>query len=90
MKYNLFTPPIGKLSYPHFTKIEEGKKSDIVHVTTHPEKIIHPNDIIHSDGGGAPEMRQRKVLEVLEQRPARGQHYVDFIPVFQKLKTALV
>lgn len=87
MKHNLFTPMHGALNYPHYTQLRNG----VANVVTHPRQIIEANDIIysHSDDNRI-ELREHKVLEVLEQRSARGEHTVDFKPIFQKLKVVPV
>lgn len=91
MDHNLFTLFGAKpLQYPHHTKWYGGK----VHVITHPEKLIQPGDTIlvgfpsknqHGEETFSYLEKPAIVTEVLEQRSARGEHPVDFKPVFQLL-----
>lgn len=91
MEHNLFTPFGYKpLQYPHHTKWHNGS----VHVVTHPDKLINVGDQIFA---GFPSVDQNGqstfayierpaiVTGIIETRPARGEHVVDFQPVFQHL-----
>lgn len=91
MSINLLSPSGAKpLQYPHHTKWDGGK----VHIVTHPDQKINVGDEIFvafesKDNKGdisyAYVHRPAIVTEVLEHRSARGEHPVDFKPVFQLL-----
>lgn len=86
MEHNLFTPMVGPLNYPHHTKIGKGEIS----IVTHPDKAINIGDVVYLKGREAENIPRHKVVEVVEQRKARGQHSTSFEPIFQKLKIVKV
>lgn len=86
MKHNLFTPMIGALNYPHCTMI----KGDIVSIVTNPSKAIKVDDVVYSEGDKGIQISPKRVAYILEQRTARGEHSVDFKPIFQKLKVEAI
>lgn len=81
------------LNYPHWTKYDKEKKQ--LYVVTKPDRLIEPGDVVY-DGfktqtpDGEPKMKYNipysAVGEVIEQRPAKGDHKTDFKPVFQLLQ----
>jgi hypothetical protein len=82
MQYNLAVPINGPLPYPHYTRMANGE----AHVVTHPDKLFKEADIICFNENLATMGHPYRVVAILEQRNALGQHSVDFVPVFQKLK----
>lgn len=84
-KYNLHAESIGPLTYPHFTKVANGE----AYIVTHPNQLLRINDVIYAEAGYK-YIEDKKITEILEQREARGEHSVDFVPVFQKLKVVAI
>lgn len=82
MEYTLLAPQKGLLPYPHYTKMSNGK----AHIVTHPDRLFKENDVVFFNESLETAGHPHKVIEVLEQRKARGQHVTDFEPIFQKIK----
>lgn len=79
------------LHYPHVTKKENG----LIHFVTHPDKLVSVGDVVFDsfdqrqlDGTFETKYLQTQavITEVVECRPARGQHNTDFTPMFQLLR----
>ncbi len=91
MEYNLYSPNGTELSYPHWTKWLNEK----VWVISNPKSKINVNDIVftaqetklpNGEVTHAYFNKRHRVTEILEERKARGQHVVDFEPLFQLVK----
>lgn len=90
MDYNLYAPTGVPLTYPHFTKWVGGE----VDLVTDPKKTLAVNDVVFvasesRDPTGETiysyYKKRARVIEVLEERKAKGEHHADFVPVFQKI-----
>lgn len=93
MDYNLFSP-FGQrpLNYPHYTNWDVDK--GIVHLVTQPDSIIAAGDsifvgvpFVDTDGKETFSYYYRPavVIEVLETRPAKGDHKIPFAATYQRV-----
>lgn len=91
--HNLYSANGYELNYPHFTKWGAGN----VHAVSDPENKITVGDevFVATESKRGEETvyayihHRQNVLEIVEERPARGQHKTSFKPIFQELKVTM-
>lgn len=95
--HNLFSPSGYALNYPHTPFWNE--KTNVVGIVTNPSRKVVIGDIVFvateqklADGGIAYGYFQKPhtVVEILEERKAKGNHQVKFTPIFQNVKVELI